>query len=100
MDDGFELTPRHRIGEDDGAQRRAVDGTVGSNHVRAESRGDGRGRFSSGGGDSVREIVSDQARDAVLAELFENVALAGCGSARQSDLQHLIKDSRRYVEVT
>src|SRR5437870_1570963 len=81
------------VGEDNRPEDVAVDGAVGGDDMRAESLGNGRGRFGAGGCHPVREVVGDQARDAVLPELIQNVALAGSRSARQRDSDHQKKSA-------
>ena len=89
MDDRLEIAPR--CGD---RQRRSARASARSTaavrrqHVRAEPRGDRRGRFGPGRHHAVRERVGVEARHAAAAELVEHVALAGRDAAGQRNFQH------------
>ena len=85
MDHRFEFPASGGVGKDDGSKRVAVDRAILRHDAGTKSGRDRGCCFSASRGYSVSEIVGDKTRDAVTAELIQDVALACGGSARQRD---------------
>ena len=96
VDDRFEVAARGRVGEYYRGQLAAIHCPVGPKHV-PEPGSDRERRLRPGRFHTVRELVGVEAWNSAAAKFAEDVALACCDPACESDLQHNLDGQARLV---